>query len=253
MKHGQCAFRRWSRSIISGSDFGLVLSADELVGLSARLQRAAGLLWPAGRTGAAGAGAGRAALARIPAFRVRKSLWRLVLEDGYQNRQRRTVERQEGRDQGQHLRGRRADDERLGIARRLRSRTRCHRGDADPRSRRHHRRQGGVRRPLLLGRQPHLCRGRDTKSAQSGPQRRRIVGWQRGAGRGRRGADGARRRPGRIDPHALKLVRRLWLEADLGPGADHGLDADQLFRRSLWPDVRIGRRRGAPADRHRRP
>ena len=134
-------------------------------GVSAGLQGAAGLLRPARRAGAACPGACRAALARIPAFRVGKSLWRLVLEDGYQNRRRGTVERQEGRDQGQHLRGRRADDERLGIARRLRSRTRRHRGDADPRGRRHHRRQGGVRRPLLLGREPHLRRRRDPQSA----------------------------------------------------------------------------------------
>ena len=59
-------------------------------------------------------------------------------------------------------------------------------------------------------------------------------------GRSRRCADGAWRRPGRIDPHAVKLVRYLWLEADLGIGAHYRLDADQLFRRPLRPDGRVG-------------
>ena len=61
------------------------------------------------------------------------------------------------------------------------------------------------------------------------------------------------RRPGRLDPHAVELVRRLWPEADLGPGADHRLDADQLFRRSLRPDLRVGRGRRAAADGDCRP
>jgi len=53
----------------------------------------------------------------------------------------------------------------------------------------------------------------------------------------------ASRRPGRIDPDAVKLVRHLWPEADLGTCAHHRLDADQLFRRSLRSDGRERRRR----------
>ena len=71
-----------------GSDFGLVLTADEIAGISAGLQGTAGLLRPAGRIGAACPGAGCAAIAGLPACGIGKSLRRLVLEDEYQDRQR---------------------------------------------------------------------------------------------------------------------------------------------------------------------
>ena len=66
---------------------------------------------------------------------------------------------QEGRPEGQHLPGRRADDERRLDARRLRAGCRRDRGDAHSRRRRHDRRQDGVRIFLLFRRQPHQRTG----------------------------------------------------------------------------------------------
>src|SRR6478752_264100 len=61
-------------------------------GLSAGLQGAAGVVRPARRAGAACLGAGRAALARVPAAGIGKPIRRMVLEGGYQERQRRALE-----------------------------------------------------------------------------------------------------------------------------------------------------------------
>ena len=88
---------------------------------------------------------------------------------------------------------------------------------------------------LLEGYVPELDATVVTRILEAGGT---IAGKAACAGGGGRGADGARRRPGWIDPHAVKLVRHLWTEADLGTCAHHGFDADQLFRRSLRSDGR---------------
>ncbi len=72
--------------------------------------------------------------------------------------------------QGQRVPRRRADDERLRDARRLRAEPRRHGRDAPARRRRHHPRQGALRAFLLLGRQPHQldrARGQPAKPGHS--------------------------------------------------------------------------------------
>src|SRR5664280_680688 len=61
-----------------------------------------------------------------------------------------------GRDQGQHLRGRSADDERLAHGRGLRAQVRRNRGHPPARGRRDRGRQVRLRKSLLLRCQPHL-------------------------------------------------------------------------------------------------
>ncbi len=118
---------------------------------------------------------------------------------------------------------------------------------------RHDRRQSRLRGPVLLGRQPHLRHRPDPQPVGAGLLGRRLVGRQRGAGRLRRRRDGAGRRSGRLDPHAVRLVRRLWPQADLGPRALHGRHADRLRARPPGPDLLEPREHGAPPDRDRRP
>ena len=64
--------------------------------------------------------------------------------------------------------------------------------------------------------------------------------------------DGARRRPGRLDPHAVELVRRLRPEADLGAGADDGRRCRSPIRSTIAARCALDRGRGAAADRDRR-
>ena len=77
--------------------------------------------------------------------------------------------------------------------------------------------------------------------------RRRLIVGERRAGRGRRGRFGDRRRPGRIDPHALLVLRHLRHEADARPRALHRRDADRIDDRSHRPDDGDGRRQRADA------
>ena len=80
----------------------------------------------------------------------------LVLENEYQGQRQGRARGQDRRGQGQYLRRRRADDERVARARGLRAGDRRHGRDARARRRRHHHRQGGLRGPLLLSRQSYL-------------------------------------------------------------------------------------------------
>jgi amidase len=84
---------------------------------------------------------------------------------------------------------------------------------------------------------------------------RGFVRRQRRSGRGWRGRHGARWGPGRLDPHAVMLVRCLRAKAHLGTGADDRRDADLLLGRPLRPDLQLQRERCPPAygDRRARP
>ena len=161
----------------------------------------------------------------------------------------RNIGRRAGGGERQHLCRRRADDERLARARRLRSRGRCHGRHPHPRRRRRDRRQGGLRRSLLLGRQPYLRDRTDPQPAQPEALDRRLLGRQRGTGGRRRSDDGARRRSRRIDPHAIGVVRGIRPQADLGTGADDRRHADLVFGRSLRADVLEHRERRQAPDR----
>ena len=88
----------------------------------------------------------------------------LVRQDHGRRRRRRQAQGQDGRAEGQHHAGRRADDERRVDARGLHARDRRDGRAAHPRCRRHDRRQGALRVLLPLGRQPHQ---RDRAGAQS--------------------------------------------------------------------------------------
>ena len=143
------------------------------------------------------------------------------------------------RAQGQCLRRRRADDERRLDARRLRARRRRHRRDAHARCRRH--------RSSARSHCEYFCfsGGSHTRAPGPGPQSaqvrllgRRLVVGQRRRHRHRRGRHGDRRRPGRLDPHAVRLLRHLGHEADLGPGALHRHHADRADARSHRADDR---------------
>ena len=81
----------------------------------------------------------------------------------------------------------------------------------------------------------------------------RLVLRQRGTGGGRRGADGARRRPRRLDPHAGLVLRHLRHEADARAGALHRHHADRTDPRSYRSDDRDGRGQRAAAGSPRRP
>ena len=142
------------------------------------------------------------------------------------------------RAQGQCLRRRRADDERRLDARGLCARRRRHGGGARARCRRHRRRQGPLRVFLLLRRQPHLRARPGPQSAQVRLLGRRLLVGQRRRHRHRRGRHGDRRRPGRLDPHAVGLLRHRRAEADLGPGALHRHHADRADARSHRADDR---------------
>src|SRR5262249_11975835 len=105
--------------------------------------------------------------------------------------------------------GRRADDERRLSLARVRARHRRHGGHADSRRGGHHRRQGALRILLLLRRQSHGRGGARSQSAPDGPLGRGIVLRLRGAGGGRRGRYGPRRRSGRVDQDTLLVLRHL--------------------------------------------
>ena len=141
-------------------------------GGSRRLRRADGAehrRLQRGRPDGAGAAAGEVpAHARPSPERRGEPARRLVRQDDDRGRARRQAQGQDGRDQGQRLHRRRADDERRLDARGLRAgRGRDHR-HAHPGCRRHHPRQGGLRVLLLLRRQPHQRVG---PGAQPAPAR----------------------------------------------------------------------------------
>ena len=142
---------------------------------------------------------------RLAAGARREQARRLVREDLDQGQARRQARRPPRRAEGQRLPRRRADDGRRGLPRRLGARHRRHHRHPHPRRRRRDRRQGGVRILLRVRRQPHQLDRPGAESAKARLHHRRLVVGQRGAGRGRRGADGDRRRPGRLDPHPGEL------------------------------------------------
>ena len=147
---------------------------------------------------------------------------RLVRDDRDPGDRRRSPRRANRGDQGQRHGRRCADDERLGHRRGLRADSRRHGGHAAPGGRRDDHGQGGVRGPVLLGRQPHVA---DRARAQPvGPDalRRRVLQRQRRPRRRRRRRSRPRRRPGRLgtDPQCLQRHRRS--QADARPRPVHG-------------------------------
>ncbi len=114
------------------------------------------------------------------------------------------------------------------------------------------RRQGALRVLLVLGRghvEPH---GPDQEPAQPGVHVGRLVVRVRGAGRRGRGSHGHRRRPGRVDPGAERVLRDLRHEADARPRSLHGDDADRAHHRPCGPHDGNGRRQRPAAGGHRR-
>src|SRR3954468_17950572 len=110
----------------------------------------------------------------------------------------------------------------------------------------------------LPGRHPPLPARAGPQPAADGLLGRRLVVGQRGRGRGGRGADGDRRRPGRLDPHAVELLRHLRDEADARARPLHRHHADRAHDRPHRPDDRDrrGQRalpRGAGGARRARP
>ena len=160
----------------------------------------------------------------------------MVCEDRHRGRADRQAQRQDGRGEGQCLRRRRADDERLLDARRLRAQHRRDHRHAAARRGRDHQGQGALRNVLPFRRQPYRGVRPGAQPLQTRLFRRRLIVGERRAGRGRRGRFGDRRRPGRIDPHALLLLRHLRHEADARPRALHRRDADRIDDRSHRSD-----------------
>ncbi len=145
---------------------------------------------------------------------------------------------QEGGDQGQCVRCRRADDERLIDAQRLYPRRRCHHRHPPARCRRHHRRQVPLRGLLSLRRQPYQCDGAGAQPPQARVFGRRLVlGLGRAGGLGR-DRNGHRRRPGRFHPHAVLVLRLLRHEADPRPRALYRRHADRGHHRPHRSDHR---------------
>ena len=83
--------------------------------------------------------------------------------------------------------------------------------------------------------------GPGAQSAPHGLFGRRLVLRQCGGRRGGRGADGAGRRPGRLDPHTGGVLRHLRHEADPWSGALHRHHADRADLGPHRPDDRDGR------------
>ena len=128
---------------------------------------------------------------------------RLVREDLDQGRAIRAAQGQESRGQGQRDGGRRADDEWLLDPGRLRAGDRRDGRRAHSRCGRRNRGQDALRVVLHLGRHPHRSEGPGAQPLQDGLLRGRlVVGQRRGRGAGR-SRHGARRRSGRLDPHAV--------------------------------------------------
>ena len=162
---------------------------------------------------------------------------RLVRQDRDQGRAERQARRQEDRAEGQCLPRRRADDERRLDARRLYRpiptppSSRASSMPAAPSS---------ARRIANISASPggsHTCAagpvhnphkmGYSAGGSSSGSARR---------GRDRRGRHGDRRRPGRIDPHPVRVQRHLRHEGHLWPGALYRRDADRAHHRSHRAD-----------------
>ena len=175
------------------------------------------------------------------------------MQDLDQGQARRQARRPPRRAEGQRLPRRRADDGRRWLPRRLGARHRRHHRHPHPRRRRRDRRQGGVRILLRVRRQPHELDRPGAESAKARLHHRRLVVRQRGAGRGRRGADGDRRRPGRLDPHSGELLRHRRHEADVRPRALHRHRPAGDHARHRRPDDRERRRQRAAAGGDRRP
>ncbi len=107
---------------------------------------------------------------------------RLVRQVRGEGRAVRAAGRQARRAEGQHLPGRRADDERRLDARRLRARRRRDRRHAHPRRRRHDRRQGALRVLLPVRRQPHVgraarCTTRTSSATRPAARRAAAPRW----------------------------------------------------------------------------
>ena len=189
---------------------------------------------------------------RVPAGRRRESVQRLGVEVLDPRRGRRPARRPHGGGQGQRVRGRHPDAQRLadhGGLRAARGRDRRH---AAARRRRAHRRQDRGAGVLLRRRRDHrLSRPAAGEPAQPGVPVRFLLQRQRGRRRHGRGGHGARRRPGRLDPAAVVLERLLRAQADLGPRAVHGHLPDRADDRPRRTDGTHGRRLRGDAGRDR--
>ena len=148
-----------------GSDFGLVLTADEIAAFQ---QAFKGPLASYGRLDELVPPALAPIAPRSPGYRPAASenpygawYWKTNIQTGA-----------EGLLSGKKVAikdnicvCRRPDDERLGTARRLCSGARCHRRDTYSRCWRHHRRQGRLRGSLLFRGKSYLRRRRDPQPA----------------------------------------------------------------------------------------
>ena len=171
----------------------------------------------------------------LPPAGVREPAQRVVLEVLYQRRHLGAAGWQEDRDQGQRVRGRDPDDERLRRSRRLRARCRRDARHPDSRRRRRDRRQGRLRAPLLLRGQPHLRHRTGAEPARPEALCRWFLERERGARRRPGVRYGHRRRPGRIDPDPQLLFGRRRPQADLRTRAVHGGLPDRADARSHRP------------------
>ncbi len=179
---------------------------------------------------------------------------RLVREDRNQGCAARSPARAHGGAQGQCLPRRRADDERRRDLEGLHARHRRNDRHAPARRRCDHRRQGALRVFLPVRRKPHQRDRAGPQSAQARLFRRWIVVRFRRAGRRGPRRHGHWRRPGRIDPHAGFLLRRLWNEADARPRSLYRHHADRGHHRPHRPDdaERHRQRADAGSDSRRR-
>ena len=162
--------------------------------------------------------------------------------------------REANRDQGQHLRRRHPDDERIVRPRGLRTRCGRHGGYADPYRGWRDYRQSRVRAPVLLRGQPHERHGASAEPPTARPHGGRVLQRERCSRGRRRSGHGSRRRPGRIDTDTGRMVRHRGPQADLRPGSLYGRVPDRADPRSSRADRVLGSgRRIAPRrDRRRR-
>ena len=157
----------------------------------------------------------------------------------------RAARRQDGRAQGQRLRRRRADDERVLAPGRVRAGRRRHDRHADPRRRRHDHRQGDVRAPRRLRREPHVRHRPGPEPARPVAHRRRLVERLRRAGRHGRGRHGDRRRPGRARSACPPRSAGMYgLKPTYGLVPYSGVFEDRVHARPRRPD-------GGHSARHR--
>ena len=173
--------------------------------------------------------------------------WYVTTDD--HGRRRRPAGRAAGGGEGQHRGRRAADDERIGHGRGVRATRATPPSSAAcwPPGRR-----SPASRSARTCASPAAATLADRAGAQPVgpvPVRGRVIERQRGTGRGRAGRPGARRRPGRLDPHPERLLRHGRAQAHLRTGAVTPARSRSRTPRPPWPDHRDRPRRRAAARR----